>query len=544
MRFLNGFRLYALLCVFLCLGVLSGCVPGKRWNSLTDHQLVQRDKEVILSSGPAITVQTPSAKISDQLPLEELSKLSVEKAVLLALHNNRDLKVRQQTPVITGTFEQLERGRFDPELFVDTEYFKERANETSRSSGEKYSVLGDEVSAEAGLRQRLSTGTTIEAGLRQERSISNRAPEQQTARLGLSVTQSLLRGFGPAVNLASIRQAELDTLASVDELRAFSEALVADTEIAYWNYVLAKEEIAIFETSLDIAKKQREEIELRIDVGILPEIEVAAARAEEALRVQALINARSLLEERRLRLMRLISPGPEGRLEQPLTAISDPRLAPEPITDLNDRLQLAEQSRPDLKEARLRLEQQRLETVVSRNGLLPRLDFFIALGKTGFSDIFTNSFREMDGNTYDLSAGLSLNYLLGNRTAKAQNLAAHATRQQALDAVANLTQIVHLDVRLAVNEVERSRLQINASRATRTFQEQTLTAEKERFDVGTSTALLVAQAQRDLLQARINEIEAIVNYRIALVRLYLTEGSLLDRRGIRLAPEGLTEKRR
>jgi outer membrane protein TolC len=497
---------------------------------------------MILSSAPAITIQTPAAKISGQMPLAQLSELSVEKAVLLALHNNRDLKVRQQAPVIAGTFEQLERGHFDPELFVATEYFKERANETSRSSGEQFSVLGDEVTTEAGLRQRLPTGTTIEAGLSQGRSISNRAPEQQTARLGLSVTQSLLRGFGPAVNLASVRQAELDTLASIDELRGFSEALLADTEIAYWNYVLAKEEIVIFETSLDIARKQREEIELRIDVGILPEIEVAAARAEEALRVQALINARSLLEERRLRLLRFINPRTEERLDQPLTAISDPRLASEPINDLKDRLQLAEQSRPDLNEARLRLEQRRLETVVSRNGLLPRLDFFIALGKTGFADAFSDSFREMDGNTYDLSAGLSLNYLLGNRTAKAQVLAAHATRQQALDAIANLKQIVHLDVHLAVNEVERSRLQIDASRATRTFQEQTLAAENERFDVGTSTALLVAQAQRDLLQTQINEIEAIVNYRIALVRLYLSEGSLLDRRGIRIAMGGLTEK--
>jgi outer membrane protein TolC len=45
----------------------------------------------------------------------------------------------------------------------------------------------------------------------------------------------------------------------------------------------------------------------------------------------------------------------------------------------------------------------------------------------------------------------------------------------------------------------------------------------------------VAQAQRDLLVSQIAEVEAIVNYRIALVRLYLAEGSLLERRGIRFA---------
>ncbi len=159
---------------------------------------------------------------------------------MLALRNNRDLQVRQLEPVVTGTFEQIERGKFDPELFAEAEYFEEKANETSRSSGEQFGVSGNAAVEMAGVRQELPTGTTIEASIGQDRSISNRAPEQQTARVGLSVTQALLRGFGPAVNLASVRQAELDTLASIDELRGFTEALLADTEIAYWNFVLAE----------------------------------------------------------------------------------------------------------------------------------------------------------------------------------------------------------------------------------------------------------------------------------------------------------------
>jgi outer membrane protein TolC len=57
--------------------------------------------------------------------------------------------------------------------------------------------------------------------------------------------------------------------------------------------------------------------------------------------------------------------------------------------------------------------------------------------------------------------------------------------------------------------------------------------------VGASTTLLVAQAQRDLLISSIAEVRSIINYRIALVRLYLAEGSLLERRGVRL-PAGET----
>jgi outer membrane protein len=527
------------------LAVLSGgCVRPDRWavfRNVPKPDAVPREdaRPVIVTEEyhPQLAEEPPFA-----LPDDGPVALSVEQASMLVLRNNRDLQVRQINPVIAGTFEQIERGTYDPELFAELEYGKERTRETAASTGTEFNVEANETSAVAGIRQSFPTGTRVEATVEQSRSTSDRTPELQTARLGLSITQSLLRGFGPAVNLVSVRQAELDTVASVYELRGFTEALLAGTEIAYWNYVLARLQIDIVERSLAVARQQRDEIELRIEVGILPEIEAAAARAQVAGQEQALIDARSLLEENRIRLLRLISPGSHGQLDLRINATSEPTIDPEPITDLTDRLQLAERSRPDLNEARLRLEQSRLETIVTRNGVLPRLDLFIALGQTGFADTFSDSFHELDGNTYDFTAGVRLSHFLGNRAAKAQDIAAWASRRQAAEAVDNLRQIVQVDVRLAVNEVERSRQQISATRATHTLREETLKAEKERFDVGASTALQVAQTQRDLLISSIEEVRAIVNYRTALVRLYLAEGSLLERRGVRI-PAGETGER-
>jgi outer membrane protein TolC len=483
----------------------------------------------LLLAGPASGLAQPDAA---GVPPGEVLELSVEEVALLALQHNRDLQVRRLTPVIAGTFEQIERGAFDPEVFAELNYAEERASETARATGTQFEVEGNEAAAVAGIRTLLPTGTTLEGTLEQFRSISNRAPEQQVARLGLTVTQALLQGFGPAVNLAAVRQAELGTVASRFELRAFTEALLAEAETAYWNFVLAREEIAIFESSLEVARRQRDETELRIEVGLLPEVEAAAARAEVALREQALIDARSLLEERRLRLLRLLNPDHGNSFDQRILATTEPRMEPTPVQDLPERLQLAEKMRPELGEARMLLEQQRLETVVTRNGLLPRLDFFITLGKTGYADSFSGSFHELDGKTYDLRTGLRLNRALGNRAAEARHLAARTSRQQAQESVANLQQLVRLDVRLAVNDLERVRQQISASAVTRALQEETLAAERERFDVGASTTLLVSQAQRDLLASQIAEVEAIVNYRIALVNLFLAEGALIERRGI------------
>lgn len=467
-------------------------------------------------------------------PNSERLELSIEDVVMLVLRNNRDLRVQRLNPVIAGSFEQLERGAFDAELFAEFEYSEEQSSEVARSTGTQFDVEGNDSRARLGLRKFLPTGTSLEAAIAQSRNTSNRAPEQQVARAELTLTQALLRGFGPQVNLVAVQQADLGTIASRYQLRGFTESLLAEAETAYWNFVLAREKITIFESSLAVAKQQRDETELRIEVGLLPEVEAAATRAEVARREQALIDARSLLEERRLRLLRRLDPAQQNSYQQQIETLSPPRVAAPAQHNLKERLQLADRLRPDLNEARTLLQQDQLETVVTHNGLLPRLDFFITLGKSGFSDSFGDSFQTMDGKTYDLSAGLNLSLPLGNRVAKARRQAAGAAQQQAHEAVSNLRQLVELDVRLAFNELERARQQISATASTKALQEATLAAEQERFAVGSSTSLMVSQAQRDLLASQIGEIEAIINYRIALVALYRSEGSLLERRGTRI----------
>ena len=186
-------------------------------------------------------------------------------------------------------------------------------------------------------------------------------------------------------------------------------------------------------------------------MGVLPRNTDAAARAEEARREQALIEARSINEERRLRLLRLLNASSDDHFRLTVRPTSQPRTASTPLTDLNQRLELAIRMRPDLNEARLRREQNRLEVVRTRNGLLPKLDLFIDLGKTGYAQSFGNAFRNLDDNNYDLVAGIRFSTYLGNREAEARDLAARASREQAGAAVENLRNLVQMDVRLALN---------------------------------------------------------------------------------------------
>ncbi len=529
---MNAARPCLALPVCLALACAAGCATNSAYWLDPDWEKYHERADALKVPEDAVPLTQMEAPPLPDLTSAGPIELSVEQAVFLALTQNRDLRVSQLSPVIVGAFEKIERGVFEPEVFAEAQYREEESLETARATREQFSVEGNEASLAAGVRQTVPTGSDVEIGVTQDRNISNRAPEQQTARLGLTVTQSLLRGFGPAVNLAAVRQAELETLASRYELRGYLEALLADTEVAYWNHLLAVRKIEIFERSLQVAQQQAEQVLQRIEVGVVPQTEAAAARTEVALRELALIGARADLQAAKLQLARLMN-APLVRLaDQRLLPTSEPAGAADALDDLSERIALAQQLRPDLNEARLRLDQNRLETIRTRNGLLPRLDVFIALGKTGYGDTFTGSFEEMKQPTYDFTIGASFSQFLGQTAAEGAHEAAIASRLQAALAVANLAQLVELDVRLAANEAERAREQIAATATTRQLQEETVRAEIERFDVGASTALQVAQAQRDLLQAQIAEVEAVTNHRIALIELYLAEGSLLDRRGI------------
>jgi outer membrane protein len=497
-------------------------------------QLNQAFLEEIPLSGHGKIESPPEKTVPFAVPTGNILNLSLDQALVMALESNPGIRVAKYNPVLAGFSEQIEQGRFDPELFSEFSYARDRTQEMDadtftwdRAGEQNHNVL-------MGLSQKFPSGTDIEIDVTHGIDDIYLGPEEQKVRMGMTVTQALLRGYGSSVNLASIRQAKLNTAVTVHELRGIIEALLADTETAYWDHVLDRQKIDIFENSLDVAKKQLSEVEQSIEIGTLPFIESAVARVEVALREQALIDAKSAFEESRLRLLFYVNQGRDGLYELQVLPTTNALSDPEPEGSTKDHLKLADQYRSDLQEARLRMKQNRLEIVKTRNGILPRLDLFISLGKTGYADSFSNSFRAMNESTYDLSAGIQFSRTLGNRSAKAKDSAARVTLEQAREALENLGQIIQRDVRIVLNDLDRARQQINATRVTRMLQEESVKAEQERFKAGTSTGLLVAQAQRDLLASHILEVAAIIDYRKALVKLYLAEGSLLERRGVSL----------
>jgi outer membrane protein TolC len=464
--------------------------------------------------------------------LEGPMEITVEDALLLALENNRSLQVERFNPSIQQTFEEQERAEFDPLISGGFFGSRERTEVQSSTTGRITEIRRSETGGDIGISQFLPTGTEIGIDLSTERTWSDRLSDRHATRAGMTVTQALLRGFGLNANLARLRQARLDTLSSQYELRGFAESLVAFVEETYWDYILAQRQIEIVTVSLELAEQQLRETEERVRIGTLAEIELAAAQAEIANRRVNLINARNALATTRLQLLRLLNP-PSTELWDRELILRDQPIVPEAILEeVTSHVEVALIMRPELNQARLDVQRGDLEVVKTKNGLLPVMDLFITLGKTGYADSFGRSVSDLDGNGYDISGEIIVAYPLRNRDARALHRRAILSRSQAMEAVDNLAQLVQVDVRMAYIEVKRFKEQVAATAAARKSQEEKLRAETEKFRVGRSTTFLVAAAQRDLLVSQIAEIQAVVNYLKALVTLYRLEGSLLERRGI------------
>lgn len=488
------------------------------------------------SSAPPHPSEASSAAPDDANNTKAAEKpltIGIQDSILMAMENNRSLIVERMNPQISQTYEKEQRAVFDPVLGVDVSPRRTVADRLSRAGSSTESQIVDSITGSVSLDKYFSSGTNLELlGTTSYTDSSLYSDTFTSNRLGITVTQALLQGMDVRANMASVHQAEIDTLISEYELRGYTEVLLEEVELQFWDYALAQKQIDIYTDSLNLAEQQMADVEERIKIGKLAEMELAAAQAEVALRRENLINARSDLAKERLNLLRLLNPSPEINWDRDIVLRYQTSLPEIELTDVEQHVQVAMKMRPDLNQARLQIRQGDLEVVKTKNGLLPKLDAFITYGKSGYADSFDRSLQNLDQKSYDVSFGLTFVYPPFNQAARARYTRAVLSRQQMQKALDNLTQLVQVDVRSAYIEVTRTREQITATEATRKFQEEKLRAETEKFKVGKSTSLLVAQAQRDLVASQIAEIESFANYLKALVSLFQLEGTLLQRRGI------------
>lgn len=351
-----------------------------------------------------------------------------------------------------------------------------------------------------------------------------------TPSLSLEFRQPLLRAWWTGGRQVEIARLGADLAGS--RARAQLMKLVADVEVAYWDLVAAREEIRVREQALGLVRTLLSANRAKARAGLMAKLDVLQAEASLAVREGGYLTAQRELARAEDGLRRLIVPRfTDAAWHSPIVPAERPAFAARSVS-FEAAWALAGTHRPDLLQADLQAAQRRTQLDLAGNALWPQLDLIGSAGTTNLAGQFERAVGDMSQlRNYDLRAGVSMEWPLGASAQQDEYAKSRLRADQAdLDGQAS-RQRAFVEVREAVRNLAIGAKRVQATALARRLADAKLDAEQAKLKAGLSTNFQVLQFQDDFQEASLGEVRALVEYRQALTRLELAQGTLLVARG-------------
>jgi len=394
----------------------------------------------------------------------------------------------------------------------------------------------------AGVRQRVPFGNGVWSASWQAAHTTSNNPLNSfdpsvASGFQLAYSQPLLKDR--KIDAASVQYVIAKRNEASSELR-FREAVVqtvAAVKQAYWTLKALRANVTVQQQSLELAEELERENTVRVRVGQSAPIDVVQVQSEVAQRRENLISARAAADDAEDRLRRLIiDPNDQSFWEARLDLADEPG-GRVPLPDLDAVVAKAQRERYDIARAQndlgnaatsvdyhsnQRLPDVRIEASYAGSGLggsqLLRTGGFpgIVTGtlNSGFGSVLGQTF----GTNYPTwSFGVTVSHPIGRSYEDLSKVQAEVERRQTAQRIASLQLDVATSLRQTARQVRSTAEREDAARAGATLAKERLDTEQRRYEVGLSTTFLVTQAQRDLLQAQVSLLQAMLDYQSSLV---------------------------
>jgi outer membrane protein len=442
--------------------------------------------------------------------------------------------------------------QFDPAITGQVNWMHQSTPQSSPGSTGVSVLDANTTVANVGYSQGFGTGTQFTAGFDNMRQTLNSTESSYSpytfSTFGVTVTQPLLRGFGLAVNRRFIRIAKNERKIGDLLLRQQLIATVYGVVRLYTDLVALFEDVKVKEDTLAAAEKLYSDTKAQVDEGTQAQIELTRANAQVFSIRQDLINSRGLLEEQEAVVKNVITRRSANRPEVLNARIvpTDSLNMPEKdnLPPLQDLLAEAFQTRPDLKQAGVQVENSQISLEGSRNALLPELDLVGSAQNSGlagqqslvgpvadptFIGGYGNALQQLATVKYPTyQVGVQLTLPLRNRIAQADVARDEIQNRQTEIRLQQLRNQAQLEVEDALVAMRKARSSYEAALQTQALQQESLEAEQSKFEVGASTSFFIIQYESYLSQARSTVVVAKGAYLKALAALQRAIGTILD----------------
>ena len=470
-----------------------------------------------------------------QAAAPQVRRLTVDEAVRSALENNLGVQIARVDPLIQDLSVAQARGVWAPTVRTTLQTTSTDTPANSFLSGGA-TTKDDRFDTTVGVNQTLPWGGNYTLGWDSQRStttnlFSNFSPQVRST-LSFNYQQPLLRGFTIDSQRQQLLVSQKNREIADVTLRQSITTTTRSVRNSYWDLAYAIASLAVQRQSLDLANQSLRNTRARVEIGTTPPIDIVEAEAEVALREEGVILAEAAIQTAEDTLRALVY---DPSMADFWTIRLEPAELPpfQPVTvNVEAAVTNAFDRRTDLQQSRKNLEATDVNVRFFRNQTLPdvtaSLDYGLqGLGGTQFvrgtgfpGPIIGQSQRSFGSVLQDLfandfpnwTASINVSYPLGATAQEASFAGARLRYSQSQTQLRNLQLQVTTQVREAGRQVQTNQRRVETNRTSRSLAERRLEAEERKFAAGTSTTFFVFQAQRDLAQARNNELRAILDY--------------------------------
>jgi HAE1 family hydrophobic/amphiphilic exporter-1 len=489
----------------------------------------------------AASAQTAPALASPAVQAPQMLRLTVDDAVRMALDQNVDLKADRLDPQISDTRVAAAYGVFRPNLL--TSLSSNNQLQAPQSFLIPTATSTDIVSTNVGAGQRLPWfGTSYNVAWTTAHTNSNSFLNSYnpliTSGLSLNVSQPLIRDMAIDQNRQNLMTSRTNREIADTRLRESLVHTTAAVKSAYWGLVSARANVDARRSALELAQELSRVNKAKVDVGTSPPLDLVSAQAEVASDQEQLIIAETSVKEAEDRLRLLIfDAANRENWNVALEPVDSPPVSTLAV-DVESAVTRALSERADLLRARKDIDNAQTSVKFTANQKLPdvRLNAsYQATGLGGTQVLRTGGFpgtivgpgdvtpfgsivSQLFSSQYPTWAvGVNVSYPVGQSQEQANAARAQLEHLQSEERFKSAEAKAIQQVRNAAWQIEMNAKRIETTRAARELAEQRLDAERKRFEVGMSTSFLVIQAQRDLAQAKTNELGAVLSYDLSLV---------------------------
>jgi outer membrane protein TolC len=466
---------------------------------------------------------------------------SLEDAVALALRKNFDLQVQAYNVENAKDAIVIQEAAFDPTINASVRRnLNQAASNTSVLDGsQREGARNDNTSMSVGAslpRIPLTNGSvSVSTNLTKAATNSTNALVNPSYANGVSATlnQPLLNGAGRHLATAALQRSKLGlTIASIN-YKSRVLAVIADTEVAYYNLVAARETLRIRQLTFQSSQRLLDENSARRTTGVATDLDVLSAEVGVATSRRNIILAEQSVRDAEDRLLNLINvPDFEQRVGP--VAFNEYREGPPSFAVAYKR---ARDYYPETLSVEEAIKQLEIDLETARRNQLPDLDLIASLGYTAratnanYQQAIANLPNDR-GNNWSIALNYSMPW--GRHAEKARYRTAQTNLASRKVQLEQLEQSLLVNVRSSVRAVETQLAAVEIAAKGTELAARQYDQQKARYDAGLSTSRLVLLAQDDLENARFSELSARVSLRRAVAELTRLEGTSLERFRVQL----------